>query len=472
MYSPLIRDKLISTMNKDLKQKEKDYIFLELTRSICPVCKKTIDAQIRTKNDMVYMFKRCLEHGEFESLISSDVTMYRSSLNFNKPGQKPAAYSSAVKLGCPDDCGICPDHQQHTCLALLEVTDSCNLGCASCYAGTSGKKFHDIATIDFMLNQYVRCEGNPEVLQISGGEPTLHPDLFAIIDMARSKRIRHLMLNTNGLRLAEDMHFAKRLAETDIELYLQFDGFDPEIYGALRGNREVFKLKQTALETIAKYNIPTTLVATLVKGLNDDHIGPIVEFAVKNRFIRGITFQPMIYLRDRLTFDPMDRLTLPDVIKAIEKQTASLFKISDFIPLPCPYPTCCSLTYAYIRNGEVVPITRKIEVEKYLDYICNRIITSPAALLRKSLERLWSASATLSAGQVLKDFSCVCGINFTPGILDQLKNNVLRIMVKPFMDAYTFDVKRAMKCCIHVLRPNGKLIPFCVYNNIYRPKGL
>lgn len=456
-------------MNKIItKQKEKDYIFLELTRSICPVCKKTIDAQVRVKDDKVYMFKRCLEHGEFESLISSDINMYKYSLSFNKPGSVPAEYGSEVKSGCPDDCGICPDHQQHTCIALLEVTEGCNICCASCYAKAAGSKYLDLNTIDFMLNQYARYEGAPEVLQISGGEPTLHPDLFKIIELAHSKNIKHLMLNTNGIRLAEDESLAKELSRQNIELYFQFDGFNPRIYEKLRGSKEIFKLKQSALEKIAKYNIPTTLVATLEKDLNDDQIGEIVNFAVKNRFVRGITFQPIIYLNDNVKFDPMDRLTLPDVIKAIDRQTKSLFRVSDFIPLPCSFPTCCSLTYAFIRGKEVIPITRKIEVEKYLDYFCNKAVTSPAAILRKALEGLWSASATLSAPRVLKDFSCVCGIPFSMGALNDFKNNVLRIMVKPFMDAYTFDFKRAMKCCVHILQPNGKMIPFCVYNNIYR----
>ena len=461
-------------MNKDTlnKQKNKDYIFLELTRSICPVCKKTIDAQVRVRDKLVYMFKRCREHGEFESLISSDIDMYTHSLSFNKPGTVPQEYASLVARGCPDDCGICPDHQQHTCIALLEVTDGCNLCCASCYAKAQGSSFLDLETIDFMLNQYVRYEGHPEVLQISGGEPTLHPRLFEIIELAHSKKIHHVMLNTNGIRLVEDECFARELSQKNIELYLQFDGFTPEAYEFLRGSREVLGLKLRALEAIAKYNIPTTLVSTLVKGLNDNQIGRIIDYSIKNRFVRGITFQPIIYLNNSVTFNPMDRLTLPDVVKEIEKQTKSLFKVSDFIPLPCSYPTCCSLTYAFLKHGAVTPITRKIDVEKYLDYFCNKVIVSPASILRKSLENLWSASATVSAPQVLKDFSCVCGLPFKPGVLDELKNNVLRIMIKPFMDAYTFDYKRAMKCCVHVLRPNGKLIPFCVYNNIYRGRGL
>lgn len=452
------------------KQKEKDYIFLELTRSICPVCKKTVDAQVRVKGEKVYMFKRCAEHGEFEGLISSDVNMYRHSLAFNKPGRVPLEYSSEVKHGCPEDCGLCPDHQQHTCVALLEITDGCNLCCSSCFAKATGSKYLDLKTIDFMLDSYVKCEGNPEVLQISGGEPTLHPDLFKIIELAHSKKIKYFMINTNGVRLAEDEELARRLADCNVELYFQFDGFEPRIYEILRGSKEVFRLKQRALENISKYNIPTTLVATLAKGLNEGQIGEIINYGLRNRFVKGVTFQPMIYVNENIKFDPMDRLTLPDVVKEIDKQTKSLFKISDFIPLPCPYPTCCSLTYAFIKDGKVTPITRKIEIEKYLDYFSNTLITTPAPILKKALEGLWSASATVNSASVLRDFVCVCGMPFNKDALEQLKDNVFRIVVKPFMDAYTFDVKRAMKCCIHVIQPDGKLVPFCVYNNIYRDR--
>jgi uncharacterized radical SAM superfamily Fe-S cluster-containing enzyme len=450
-----------------------DYIFLELTRSICPVCKKTVDAQVRVRESKVYMFKRCIEHGEFEGLISSDVEYYRHSLAYNKPGQTPAALGSEIKDGCPNDCGLCPDHQQHTCLAVLEITEACNLSCSGCFAGSSARNnaqahFLDLATIDFMLDKYVSYEGSPEVLQISGGEPTLHPELLQIIDLARTKNIRHVMLNTNGVRIAQDEAFARDIAKTGVELYLQFDGFDPLIYEKLRGSASVWDLKQKTLETIARHHIPTTLVTTLEKGVNEDQVGEIVDFAVKNRFIRGITFQPMIYVNGANKFDPMDRLTLPDVIKAVETQTQGMFMAKDFIPLPCSYPTCCSLTYALIRDGKVEPITRKIDVSNYLDYLSNRIMMSPAGILKKALEGLWSASASLNAAKVLKDFSCVCGINFKPGVLDQLKDQALRIVIKPFMDPYTFDLKRVMKCCIHVIRTDGKMIPFCVYNNLHR----
>jgi 7,8-dihydro-6-hydroxymethylpterin dimethyltransferase len=455
-------------MKKDIILEKESFELLELTQSICPACKKTVPAEVRVRDDRVYMFKTCLEHGEYCALISSDRNIYEGAKSFNHPGKKPKAFATSALKGCPEDCGICPSHQQHTCLALLEVTDGCNISCANCYAGSRGSSYLDMDTINFMLDKYVSYEGSPEVLQISGGEPTLHPQLLKIIRLAQSKKIRHVMLNTNGIRLVEDKKLAKELAKADIELYLQFDGFDPATYERLRGGKEILKLKLAALETIAEAHIPTTLVATLEKGLNENQIGPIIDYSLKNRFVRGITFQPSIYLRDDPGFDPMDRMTLPDVLKEVEIQTRSVLKVSDFVPLPCPYPTCCSLTYAFLKGSEVIPVTRKIKVEKYLDCFCNQIITSPSLVLKQSLEKLWSASATLENKDILRDFSLVCGMAFRPGILNELKNSILRIMVKPFMDAYTFDFKRARKCCIHVLQTDGRMIPFCVYNNLFR----
>ncbi|HOW43382.1 MAG TPA: radical SAM protein [Candidatus Omnitrophota bacterium] len=446
---------------------------LDRTQSICPVCKKTVDADLVLVDGRVLMTKRCEQHGRFESLVSSDAQMYQRSLAHDQPGKKPRQFATQAAKGCPDDCGICPNHQQHTCVALLEVSDNCNLSCPSCYAGSGSRpaRYLDLKTANFMLDRYLDYEGRPEVLQISGGEPTLHPELFSLIKLAHAKRIRHLMLNTNGVRMVEDREFVKELADANIEVYFQFDGFEPQIYQKLRGGAAVLKLKLQALDALAKYHIPTTLVTTLARGVNEDQIGRIISFGVENRFVRGITFQPIIFVQDGLVFDPLDRLTLPDVVKAIDAQTQGLFRVSDFVPMPCPHPTCCSLTYAFIKGGRVTPVTRKVDVEKYLDYFCNRIIASPAGLLRKALEGLWSASATFNSTDVLKDFACVCGIPFSPHILQELKDNVIRIMVKPFMDAYTFDFKRAKKCCIHVLQTDGRLIPFCVYNNILRPRA-
>ncbi|MHB9095013.1 MAG: (Fe-S)-binding protein [Eubacteriales bacterium] len=165
--------------------------FLEITRSICPVCHRLVDAEIQVKNNRVLMHKRCPEHGWFASLVSSDFGNYQTSQKYNKPGTLPLHFASEVKNGCPEDCGLCPEHKQHTCLGIIEVTDVCNLQCPICFADASGKSFLTIEQISDMLDLYVKCEGQPEVVQFSGGEPTLHPDLFEMLELVPLKVTYH-----------------------------------------------------------------------------------------------------------------------------------------------------------------------------------------------------------------------------------------------------------------------------------------
>lgn len=451
-------------------KKDRDYIFYGITRSICPKCKRVIDAQLLIKDKQVYMKKSCKKHGSFIGLISSDAEMYSKSLTFNKPGTMPLRFATKAKKGCPYDCGLCEEHQQHTCVGVIEITDACNLKCPVCYANSNGKSFLTKKEIEDMLNTYMASEEHPQVVQFTGGEPTMHPQLLNFLKIANSKGIKMVMLNTNGLKIAEDEAFAAKLAKHNIVVYLQFDGFRAETYQALRG-RDLVEVKYKALERLFQHDIPVILVPTIVKGVNDGEIGEIVKYAVKHKLVMGIVFQPVAFNGRMTNFNPMNRTTLPDVIKAIDFQTDGMFSATDFIPLPCPYPICCSLAYAYRRGKEIVPITRKVKIEDYLNYFKDQIIDGDKREVRKSLETLWSASASLGLRRVVHDFYSVCGI---PKIKDipRMRKNVFKIVVKPFMDAYTFDLQRAMKCCVHTIRPDGKFIPFCVNNVLHRKEGV
>src|SRR5439155_5462184 len=180
------------------------------------------------------------EHRFEKVLISTDAEYYKLSRQTLKPGQMPLKFNTPIKYGCPYDCGLCPDHEQHSCLTLVEVTDGCNLTCPICYSESSPRRMsshRSLAQIEFMLDRCVENEGEPDVVQISGGEPTLHPDFFAILDAARARPIRHLMVNTNGIRIAQDREFGARLAayRQGFEVYLQFDSFEPAALKSLRG---------------------------------------------------------------------------------------------------------------------------------------------------------------------------------------------------------------------------------------------
>ncbi len=447
------------------QKREADAIFYELTRSICPTCRTVIDAQILLRDGKVYMRKRCPEHGWFEGLVYSDAVLYANSLRYNKPGTIPLAFSTEVKAGCPYDCGLCPEHKQHACLGIIEVNTGCNLACPVCFADAGDGYSLTLDKVERMLDRFVECEGEPEVLQFSGGEPTIHPEILAMLGAAKRRPIKYIMLNTNGVRLARDALFVAQVAEIAPTIYLQFDGLTAETSIRLRG-RDLVAEKRRALDRLAEAGLKAILVAAVERGVNEHEVGPLVRFALRHPAVRGITFQPVTHVARHLPFDPMERITIPDVIRAIEAQTEGLFVRQDFVPVPCCFPTCSSVTYAYVDGERVTPLPRVLDVHRYLDYVANRTVPELSPDVRRALEGLWSASAVPGTERAADQFACAsCDLGLARGAPD-LMDRIFMITVKDFMDAYTFNVKSVMKCCVEVLVPDGRMIPFCAYNTL------
>ena len=446
-------------------KRDADYIFYELTRSICPRCLITIDAQILLKHGRVIMRKRCPTHGWFEVLISSDAEMYLSSLRYNKPGTYPLGFSTEVVEGCPRDCGLCPEHKQHTCLGLIEVNSHCNLDCPICFADAQPGFSLSMAQVERMLGRFVELEGEPEVVQFSGGEPTIHPEILPMMRMAKDKGVRLVMLNTNGIRIARDDRFLAGLADINPTIYLQFDGFSSQTHQALRG-KDLLPIKLKALDRMAEANMDVVLVPAIEKGVNHDEIGNIVKFGIEHPAVHGIAFQPVTHSGRFTAFDPMGRETLADVVHGIAEQTGGMFIESDFIPVPCCHPTCRSATYAYVENGQVTPLLRVVDVDKYLDYITNSALPKIRPDVLKALEGLWSASSVPGTAAATERFHCAsCDLSF-PNETSYLKNHIFTIVVQTFADPYTMDLKALMKCCVGELIPDGRIIPFCAYNSV------
>ena len=451
-------------------KRDADYIFHELTRSICPKCLETIDAQILLRGGRVIMRKRCPNHGWFESLLSSDATMYINSLPYNKPGTFPLSYSTDVVEGCPRDCGLCPEHQQHTCLALIEVNSHCNLDCPICFADSQRGFSLTMDQVERMLDRFVELEGDPEVVQFSGGEPTIHPEILPMLRMARDKGVKVVMLNTNGIRIAGDDRFLAGLEEIKPTIYLQFDGFSTQTHEAIRG-KDLTSVKLKALDRLAQAGLDVVLVPAIEKDINHHEIGAIVKFGVEHPAVRGVAFQPVTHSGRFTAFDPMNRETLADVIHGIAEQTDGMFRESDFVPVPCCHPTCRSATYAYVEDGKVAPLPRVVEVDKYLDYITNRALPDIRPEILAALEGLWSASSVPGTEDAALRFDCAaCDLSFSSETA-HLKKHVFMVVVQSFADPYTMDLKALMKCCVGELIPDGRMIPFCAYNSVgYREK--
>jgi uncharacterized radical SAM superfamily Fe-S cluster-containing enzyme len=459
------------------QKKDADYVFYELTRSICPreACRRVIDAHILLRDNKVFMRKRCPEHGVFEALIYGDAQMYLASAKFNKPGTIPLQFTTEVVHGCPHDCGLCPDHQQHACLGIIEVNSACNMDCPLCFA-EAGPGFNlTLEEVEGILDHFVETEGHPEVVQFSGGEPSIHPKIIPMMKAAFARGIKNVMLNTNGKRIAHDDAFLAELAEVKPAIYFQFDGFDSETYRLLRGEPDILEEKIRALDRLASIGCPVVLVPAIERSVNEHEIGRLVKFGLEHPAVFGVNFQPAFHAGRHGAHDPLQRLTIPDVLKLMEAQTGGLFKVSDFVPVPCCFPTCNSVTYAYVDGDTVLPLTRVLNVEDYLDYITNRILPDPGGELKTALESLWSSSAVPGSGKAAQSFALSCAACGLPdGGLDlgALAERIFMVMLQDFLDPWTFNQKSLMKCCKEILLPDGKQIPFCAYNNVgYRQQA-
>ena len=449
-------------------KRDADYIFHDFTRSLCPDCRNVIDAQIILRDNRVFMRKRCPDHGWFEGIISSDAKMYVDSIGFNKPGTIPLDFSTEVDKGCPLDCGLCPEHKQHICLALIEVNTACNLNCPICFANAGIGYSLTLEQVEGMLDRFVETEGNPEVVQFSGGEPTIHPDLPAMIQAAKDRGIGQVMVNTNGVRLAKDDRFLETMAKLNPVIYFQFDGLRNDTYRVIRGE-DLLEMKLQALDRLDQAGLDAVLVAAIESDINLDEVGDIIEFGLKHPAVRGVVLQPVTHVGRHIPFDPMKRVTIPDVIHGIVDQTKGKFVLEDFVPVPCCFPTCQVNSYAYVDGEQVTPLPRLLKIDDYLDYITNVALPKvpEAAQIRQALEGLWSASAVPGSDKTTGQFQCACapGLELPFGI-DHLNKHIFQIAIKDFLDAYTFNVKQVMKCCVAVLVPDGRSIPFCAYNTV------
>jgi hypothetical protein len=395
---------------------------------------------------------------------------------------------------------------------LIEINSGCNLDCPLCCADAGTKQLDGgfeltFDQVDFMLDRFVAVDGQPEVIQFSGGEPTLHPRLLEFVALAQDKGIEYVMLNSNGIRIARDDRFVAGLAALKPHVYLQFDGFDPHTYQALRGRPTLLAEKLRALDRLAEADVRVVLVAAIEHGINEHEIGPIVEFGLRHPAVFGVNFQPVFRAQRHLPANPLTRVTIPDVLKTLEVQTRGLFRLADFVPVSCCSPTCHFVTYALLDGDAVTPIPRLVDVQQHLGYFYDRTLPRLNDDLVALLERLWSASGLLGSSRLASGLrrlvasalpagsgagngagmkalltsaelpptegrtlqrcpACQTALPLSAHAPRDLGRHVFMVSVRDFMDPWTFDVRNVMKCCVDFIVPDGRVIPFCTYNTV------
>lgn len=414
------------------------------------------------------MLKRCPEHGASRVLIADDIDYYKNLRNYNKPSETPYTFNTKTHYGCPYDCGLCADHEQHSCLTVVEITDRCNLTCPTCYAGSSPTygRHRSLEEVKKMLDAVVRNEREPDVIQISGGEPTIHPQIFEILDYAKSLPIRHLMLNTNGIEIAKNAEFATRLASyaPNFEIYLQFDSFEKDALLSMRG-ANLTSIRQQALDRLNSLNLSTTLVMTIQKNVNDHEIGKLIEYALQQPCVRGVTLQPTQVAGRLDNFkEETDRITLTEVRRRVLEQT-NIFNGDDLIPVPCN-PDALVMGYALKLSDGVFPLTRYINPADLLDNGRNTIVYEQDEELHSKMIRLFSTGNSIeSATDSLQSLLCCLPQIHAPSLS---YNNLFRVIIMQFIDAHNFDVRAVKKSCVHIVDKDYNIIPFETMNLFYR----
>jgi uncharacterized radical SAM superfamily Fe-S cluster-containing enzyme len=453
-----------------MKRKTRPYLFYDTTSSVCTICLRVVSATILIKDFRVFMDKWCPAHGTERVLVSDDADYYRLCREvYIKPPELPRLFNTRMEYGCPLDCGLCPDHMQHSCLSLIEITDNCNLRCPVCFAASGPERLthKPLSQVIAMLDAVVANEGEPDVVQISGGEPTLHPEFFEILDAARKRPIRHLMVNTNGIRIAQDAAFAERLADyrQAFEVYLQFDSLEAEPLKVLRG-ADLRRIHKDALERLNALDISTTLVVTVRKGLNDDEIGRIIDFALSQPCVRGVTLQPIQDAGRAEGYDARQhRLTVSEIRRSITEQTDA-FTLDDIIPVPCN-PDTLAMGYALKSDGQAVPLTRFIGPDVLIGGEANTIAFEHDKALRQQVFELFATNQSPDgqASRLAELLCCLPRIEAPSGLGYR---DVFRVLIVQFMDAQSLDIRALKKSCIHMAQPDGRLIPFESFNLFYR----
>ncbi|MEM0240290.1 MAG: radical SAM protein [Candidatus Nezhaarchaeales archaeon] len=436
---------------------------LDETQSLCPKCLSLTQARVVTDGVRVYMEKACENHGIFKALLWSDLTLYERALKFARRGRLPR-FRTNTERGCPYDCGLCSRHEQHTCLAIIEVTDACNQLCPVCLADSKSSSTWE-PTLDELkeaMKELLWQEGGPTAIQFSGGEPTLRKDLPDIVATARDLGFKCIEVDTNGVELARNPHLIKELAESGLSgIYLQFDGLTPDVYLTLRG-ADLLRVKEKVIKSSIDEGLSVTLAMTVVKGVNDGQLWDVVKYAISAGAI-GVNFQPFAALGryPPSLFNPLDRTTISDVQVKMEEQSRGAIRALDFVPVPCPDPRCSSLVYAcYDEEKRVKVISRLADMEELIDkYSLRDRFVEFDELIKSITSELCCSEAHLE-GCRLQDLGSQ--LRF---ILEHLKpQGFFSIGCHFAQDVWTIDIKRLKKCCVHELRKQGYLVPFCLFN--------
>ncbi|MFN7975594.1 MAG: radical SAM protein [Acidobacteriota bacterium] len=457
---------------------------LHETAGLCRTCKVAVPARVVAREtgtrEEVVLTKACATHGAAEVVLSDDADWYERTRAIEAVAEPPSS-PRPVLHGCPFDCGPCTSHSQRPRLPVITITSACNLDCPICYVHNknTGAYHMSLPELRQVLEHLHRDRGEIDIVNLTGGEPTVHPDLCAMVDACRDAGVRRVTICTNGLRLAKDEALVRRLADLGARVALSFDSFGTEANHTLQG-ANLLPLKLACLDLLEKHGVDTTLIPVMTRGVNDGEIGEVLRFALARGNVRHVEIHTITYTgQGGASFDRSGRISMREVLARLAEQTGIL-GIDDFVPSPRAHPLCYQIAYLLVdpAGGAPVPLTRLVDRTTLRACLADHLYLEPSPELEvaigEALDRVWAEGGD-DAPRILALVKRLLLRMFPPGrSVDRAEALAIgedafkAIYVHSHMDEDTFDVERVAACCDSNCYPDGSTIPVCASNVLYR----
>ncbi len=502
---------------------ERPYTYFSTVRGMCRTCRKVVPARVFFRGDAVWQESLCPDCRNEPAMIASSQKWYLENVLRAAPDRSPLKGSRPPSLGCPGDCGPCSWHASPCQLPVVSVTNACNLDCPICFTYNRKDRIYHMPVEEMRrtVDWVVESSGPVDLINVTGGEPTLHPQILDVLETCRRPEIGRITMNSNGLRLAEDRELCRRLADLGVCVILSFNAFDAETSTRLHG-RDVVAEKLRAIENLSAAGARIGLLNVMVRGVNEDVAGRLLGMLRTNDLILSLTVQTMTYTgQGGGRFPDRRHIPVDEAARLVSSGSDGALEPSDFVPRTSAHPMCYAVSYLLRTGRGLVPFTRfaprerisELLADSYLirlgerdgffrsaiDELYARGEDGGLRVLRELVERLYPSKTSTKKGSRVfspkgpgeaKKGSGVFSRPAQPGrpegrsaektpdpfFASEFERQraaeaaVRTVTVHAHMDEDNFDCSRACQCPDLVPAEPGRLIPACTYNLFYRMK--